>query len=91
MAPPYAELAPPMVEATRGWAVVRSDNRGSGFGDLGFVCWGWNGAMGGLMGGSEEVSGGDDTKSALKSPSASAASRTSGSSSVRLLGVGVPS
>lgn len=67
---------------------MRSDNRGSGFGDLGFD---WNDAMGGLMGGSEEVSGGDDTKSALKSPSASAASRTSGSSSVRLLGVGVPS
>lgn len=37
---------------------MRSDNRGSEFGDLG-----WNDAMGGLMGGSEEVSGGDDTKS----------------------------
>lgn len=42
---------------------MRSDNRGSEFGDLGIVCWGWNDAMGGLMGGSEEVSGGDDTKS----------------------------
>lgn len=109
MAPPYAEVAPSIVLASKGWEVVKRDSNGSGFGDCVRVRFeDWSPCeVGGLRGSEVFLFGGDETKSttvsnylhnsratpkqhqsnvpALRSPRASAASRTSGSSRLTLL------